>query len=99
MKPGKPKRSEFEYRRHGTLCLNPPFVVAIGKIVEYHLDQIWTAEDFAQHVAHTIEDSSSERWICIVDQLNIRKFEELVRMVAKHIGFIGDLGKKGNQVS
>ncbi len=95
MKPGEPERIEFEYRRHGTLCLIPSFDVASGRIVEYHLGQQRTAEDFTRHIARTIEDGSSERWIFVADQLNTHKSEELVRLVAKHIGFTGDLGKKG----
>lgn len=97
MKPGRVERIEFEYRRHGTLCLIPSFDVASGEILKYHLGPHRTAEDFAEHIAQTVETSPSDHWIFIADQLNTHKSEELVRLVAKLIDYKGELGRKGKE--
>lgn len=95
MAPGRPERIEFEYKRHGTLCLIPSFDVSTGRILHYHLDAQRTEEDFLHHIQNTVNSSKETQWIFILDQLNTHKSESLVRFVAGHIGFTGDLGKKG----
>ncbi len=37
MKSGQTEKIEFEYKRHGTLCLIPSFDVATGEIMEYYI--------------------------------------------------------------
>ena len=96
MIPGIPERIEFEYTRHGTLCLIPSFEVATGHIISFHLDQQRTESDFATHIRNTVLTAPNDRWIFIADQLNTHKSEELVRLVAEMIGYTDNLGKKGH---
>jgi len=94
MRPGSPEKIEFEYERHGTLCLIPSFDVATGRIIEYHLGDHRTELDFEAHIRKTVSSAPDDEWIFVADQLNIHKSESLVRFVAEAIGFDGDLGKK-----
>ena len=91
---GHPEKSEFEYKRHGTLSLIPSFEVATGKIVQHHIGETRNEQDFAGHIAATIGDRREDRWIFISDQLNTHMSETLVRMVAELTGHKGDLGEK-----
>jgi hypothetical protein len=95
MKAGKPERIEFEYERHGTLCLIPSFEIATGKILEFRLGDTRNEQDFAAHIARTIAHDPQARWIIFADQLNTHMSESLVRLIAEQIGFDGDLGEKG----
>jgi len=95
MLPGLPEKIEFEYTRHGTLCLIPSFDVATGKISTYQLGETRNEEDFAKHIETTIETAPKDEWIFISDQLNTHKSETLVRLVARLIDFKEPLGTKG----
>lgn len=94
MKPGLLERREVEYVRHGTLCLIANLEVATGKILAPALGPTRTEEDFAQHVAETVETDPHAEWIFIADNLNTHQSETLVRFVAKSCGFDLELGKK-----
>ena len=95
MKRGRPKRIEYEYKRHGTLCLIPSFEVATGEIIEYSIGSTRSEEDFSRVIARTIAGDPAAKWIFVLDQLNTHKSESLVRYVAEQCGFEGDLGIKG----
>ncbi len=95
MRPGQVEKIEFEYTRHGTLCLIPSFDVATGKIIAHYLGETRTEEDFAGHIEATVRIAPEDKWIFISDQLNTHKSETLVRLVACLIGFEGELGIKG----
>jgi hypothetical protein len=95
MRPGQVEKIEFEYTRHGTLCLIPSFDVATGKIITHYLGETRTEEDFARHIEATVGIAPEDKWIFINDQLNTHKSETLVRLVAKLIDFKGELGVKG----
>jgi len=95
MRPGQVEKIEFEYTRHGTLCLIPSFDVATGKIIAHYLGETRTEEDFARHIEATVKIAPEDTWIFINDQLNTHKSETLVKLVAKLIDFKGDLGVKG----
>jgi len=95
MIPGYPRKIEYEYRRHGTLCLIPGFDVATGKIIDYFIGQTRTEEDFADIINKIISHDPDSGWIFIADQLNTHKSEALVKLVAKHIGCKESLGIKG----
>lgn len=96
LKPGQVERQEFEYARHGTRTLIANFQVATGQVFAT-LGPTRTEEDFAAHIAHTVERAPEAGWVFVVDQLNTHKSETLVRWVASQIGFEGPLGHKGKE--
>ena len=95
MVPGKVELREFEYLRHGTLCLFANFEVATGLLVTPSLGPTRTEKDLVSHVRQTIATDPEARWIFIVDQLNTHKSEGLVRLVAQQCQIEGGLGVKG----
>lgn len=95
-RPGRDERREFEYVRHGTLCLTANLQVATGKVLAPTIGPTRSEADFAQHVAQTVAKESSAGWLFIVDNLTTHCSETRVRWVAKLEGFEGDLGKKGS---
>jgi transposase len=92
-RPGKDERREFEYIRHGTLCLMANLQVATGRVLAPSIGPTRSEEDFARHVKQTVETDPTARWLFVVDNLNCS--ETLVRWVATLEGFEGDLGTKG----
>ncbi len=95
MLPGLIERREFEYIRHGTLCLMANFEVATGQIIRPSIGPTRTEIDFASHIAQTVASDPTAQWIFIGDQLNTHKSETLVRWVAQECGIEKDLGQKG----
>jgi len=93
-RPGLIERREFEYIRHGTLCLTANFEIATGKVVAPRIADTRTNIDFVEHIENTIEADPQGEWIFVVDNLDPHRSEELVRFVADRIGHNGDLGKK-----
>lgn len=94
-RPGRTERIEFEYRRHGTLCLIANFDVVTGKAILPSVGPTRTEEDFAAHIGQTIDTDPDGIWVFVVDQLNTHKSEALVRLVAERCGINDDLGVKG----
>jgi DDE superfamily endonuclease len=94
-KAGLIERREYEYMRHGTLTLIANFEVATGQVMAPSLGPTRTDEDFAQHLAKTIDTAPEAPWIFVMDQLNIHKSEALVRLVAERCALDVDLGVKG----
>jgi len=82
MKPGQPRRLEYEYERHGTLSLIANWHVAIGEVIAPSIGPTRKERDFANHIANTLETAPQDGWIFLVDQLNTHKSESLVRLVA-----------------
>jgi transposase len=95
MIPGKVELREFEYIRHGTLCLIPNFEVATGRIVAPSIGPTRTEVDFVSHVRQTITTDPDATWIFVSDQLNTHKSEGLVRLVAEQCQIEDALGVKG----
>lgn len=95
MRKGQVERREFEYIRHGTLSLISNFEVATGQVLAPSLGPTRTEEDFARHIAQTIDSEPEASWVFITDQLNTHQSETLVRLVAGCCGISTDLGKKG----
>lgn len=94
-RPGLSERIEFEYIRHGTLCLIPSFNVATGQIDVATISPTRSEEDFTGHVEATVATDPAARWIFVSDCLNTHVSESLVRLVAKHCNITQDLGEKG----
>ncbi len=94
LRPGQVERREFEYIRHGTLCLLANLEVGNGQVVRASLGATRTEVDFAVHIAQTVASAPAARWIFVVDQLNTHKSESLVRLVAVQCGITAELGVK-----
>ncbi len=94
-RPGLTEFREFEYRRHGTLCLIANFDVATGRSILPTIGLTRTEEDFANHIGRTIDQDPDAVWIFVLDQLNTHKSEMLVRLVVERCGLDADLGVKG----
>ena len=96
MKPGQPKRIEYEYKRHGTLCLIGNWHVALGQMISPTIKQTRTEEDFAWHVHATVQTDPTAGWVFVLDNLNVHCSATLVGYVADLEGIDkGTLGKKG----
>ena len=94
-RPGQEERQEFEYIRHGTLCLIANFYVTSGQVLQSMISATRTEADFAAHIDSTIESDPDAQWVFVVDQLNTHKSASLVELVARRCGITDDLGKKG----
>lgn len=95
MRPGRPKRQEFEYKRHGTLSPIINFDIVSGQVVAPSLGQTRTEADFTAHIAQTVATDSQAVWVFVTDQLNTHQSESLVRLVAQQCMLVDELGVKG----
>jgi hypothetical protein len=95
MRPGKVERQEYNYDRHGTLCLIANLDVATGKIIAPTIAPTRGEQDFATHIEQTIATDPEGTWIFVADQLNTHQSEALVRLAGKTCGIDNDLGVKG----
>jgi transposase len=91
--PGSIERVEFEYIRHGTLCLTANFDVLTGSIIESTIAETRTNEDFLGHVQRLVGLAASAGWIIVADNLDTHRSELLVRWVAEQLGDGQDLGE------
>lgn len=96
-RPGQPELIEFEYLRHGTLCLMANWDVAQGRVREATIGPTRTEADFVAHIKTTIDSDPEAGWVFVVDQLNTHMSEGLVRLVATHCGINVELGVKGRR--
>lgn len=96
MRPGKIRRREFEYIRHGTQSLIASFDVASGQVIAASVGQTRTEADYLAHVQQTLAtDLLAKKWHLIMDCLNIHQSESLVRYIAEREGLDIELGVKG----
>jgi len=96
MQPGQPKRIEYEYRRHGTLCLIGNWHVALGQLVSPTIQQTRTESDFAWHIHQTVQTDPTAGWVFVLDNLNVHCSATLVGYVAELESLDKNtLGKKG----
>lgn len=97
-RPGRVERREFEYVRHGTLCVIVNLDVATGRVVAPSCGPTRTEADLAAHLRRLVEsDPAAATWHVVADNLDVHKSEALVRYVAELSGFDGDLGAKEKQ--
>jgi transposase len=94
---GKCQLIEFEYDRHGTLCLIGNFVVTTGELLRPTIGPTRTEADFAGHIERTVAADPEGSWVFVVDNLNIHCSESLVELVAEACEVPTDLGKKGTR--
>src|SRR4051812_35203637 len=92
---GKCQLIEFEYARHGTLCLIGNLVVTTGELLRPTIGPTRTEADFASHIEQTVATDAEGSWVFVVDNLNIHCSESLVKLVAEACEVGPDLGKKG----
>ena len=99
MQPGQPARIEFEYTRHGTLCLIGNWHVVLGQMIAPTIRPTRTEEDFCWHIQHTVVADADAGWVFVVDNLNTHCSESLVRYAARLEGIeesaLGQKDKSG----
>lgn len=99
MQRGQVERIEFEYKRHGTLCLIGNWDVVLGQMIAPTIRTTRTEEDFMWHIYHTVQTDAQAGWVFVVDNLNTHCSESLVRYVARAEGIdestLGQKGKSG----
>lgn len=95
---GRYKRKEFEYVRNGTSGLIAAIDVGKGNIAQQMLHPTHTEQDFATFI-HSLLPlfDPADQVVIIADQLNTHLSDSLVKLVAQHIGFQQNLGKKGKK--
>lgn len=94
--PGQPKRIEYEYRRHGTLCLIGNWHVVEGQMIAPTIKETRTESDFAWHIFDTVQTDPEAGWVFVLDNLNVHCSATLVYYVATLEGIDpATLGKKG----
>ncbi len=95
--PGQLEKREFEYIRHGTLCLIANLEVATGRLLASSVLPRRTEADFLAHIERTIEIDPTGQWIFILDQLNTHQSASLVEMVNRRLDLNEpNLGLKGD---
>ena len=95
--PGRVQRREYEYRRHGTLCLTANLEVWCGWVIAPTLGPTRTEADFLAHVQQTVATDPLAGWVFVVDNLNTHQSESLVVWVAQACGIEEELGVKGKR--
>ncbi|SIN84043.1 Transposase [Singulisphaera sp. GP187] len=93
----KCERIEFEYIRHGTLCLIGNFEVTTGKMLTQTIGPTRTEADFVRHIEQTLTLDPEGSWVFIADNLNIHCTESLVNQIAVACEIPLELGKKGKR--
>ncbi len=79
----------------GTLSLIINFDVVSGEVICPSIGPTRNEADFLAHIRCTVEsDQSINQWHVVVDNLNTRCSESLIRYVAKVSGITDDLGIK-----
>jgi transposase len=98
MGPGQPVRREFEYERHGTLCLLAGLAVANGKI-QAHCRPTRNEADFLEFIDGVVQaHPQAVAFTFVADNLNTHKSESLVRYVARDAAIPeSTLGIKGQE--
>lgn len=96
MQPGRPIRIEYEYKRHGTLCLIGNWHVVKEQMISPTIKQMRTEDDFAWHIYHAVQTDPTAGWVFVLDNLNVHRSVTLVCYVAEREGIDkSTLGKKG----
>ena len=98
-RPGEVAKQEYNYRRHGTLCLIGNWDVVTGQMIYNTISETRNNEDFAAHIRRLIETDPDGRWVLVMDNLNTHCGEPVVRVVAELLGIdqdsLGEAGKRG----
>lgn len=93
-RPGQVAKEEFNYTRHGAMCVTGSWDVVEGQVIETTIEETRDNEDFARHIERTIATDPGAGWVFVVDNLNTHCGEPLVRSVARMLGVAQEeLGK------
>jgi len=84
-RPGQTAKEEFQYTRHGTVCVTGNWHVVRGQILAPTIAETRNNHDFAKHIEQTIATDPEANWVFVVDNLNTHYGEPLVQMVAKEL--------------
>lgn len=95
VRPGMTALREYEYTRHGTLCLFGNFHVATGRILAPMIRQTRTEFDYLENLDNLISLDPQARYRIIADNLTTHCSESLVRYVAESCDLHVPLGRKG----
>jgi transposase len=95
--PGFEEHLEFEYIRHGTLCLTANFEVTTGKVISPTIGPKRAEVDLVEHITRTVDTDPLAGWVFVMDQLSTHKAKGLVELVALRCGITDDLGIKGKK--
>jgi transposase len=95
--PGRSQRREYEYKRHGTLCLIANLHIWCGWIMAPTVSATRTEADFLAHIQQTVNTDPWAGWVFVVDNLNTHQSATLVTYVAAACGLEEDLGEKEKQ--
>lgn len=85
-RPGQIAKEEFQYTRHGTVCVTGNWDVVAGQMIATTISETRNNEDFAKHIRNTISTDPQAGWVFVVDNLNTHCGEPLVRTVAELLG-------------
>lgn len=97
-RPGQTAKEEFQYTRHGTVCVTANWHVVEGQLQAPTISETRDNQDFAAHIKQTIDSAPQAGWVFIADNLNTHCGEPLVRMVAEQLGIDqGSLGAAKQQ--
>jgi len=95
---GQIAKSECQYTRHGTLSLTGSWDVVQGQMIQTTIDPTRDNEDFARHIAQTIQTDPAAHWVIVMDNLNTHSGEPVVRLIARLLGIdqatLGDKKKR-----
>jgi transposase len=99
-RPGQPAREEFQYTRHGSVCMTANWDVVQGQLLVPTISETRDNDDFAGHIERTIATAPEAGWVFVVDNLNTHCGAPLVRMVADQLGIareeLGEVRKHGH---
>ena len=84
--PGRTAKEEFQYTRHGTVCVTGNWHVVQGQMLAPTISETRDNQDFARHIGQTIATDPMAGWVFVVDNLNTHCGEPLVRLVADQLG-------------
>ena len=85
-KPSQTAKEEFQYTRHGTVCVTANWDVVAGQLIAPTISETRDNADFAKHIEHTIATDPTAGWVFVMDNLNTHCGAEVVRVVAKKLG-------------
>jgi transposase len=99
MQAGQLERIEYEYTRHGTLCLIGNWHVVTGQMISPTIGTTRTENDFVRHIHNLVQTDSEASWVLVMDNLNVHCSASLVDYIAGIEGIdkttLGEKGKSG----